>query len=162
MEETIGQKVLAAVVSHQLGICMDRSMKLYVRGRHIDPSWGVVGAELVKYSLISGSKPSAIRVPRKNVRRRSFVTTPACSTEVVKMKFPIGFLELESAGFRFIGRRQCGSCGEHVSSFRSDQGKFLSLVRLAGGSYISHFSTCQAARSKGKRRRSVPGQWRLF
>ena len=78
------------------------------------------------------------------------------------MKFPISFLELESADYHFIGRRKCGSCGEDVSSFRSGNGRFLSLVRLAGGSYLSHFTACQAARSKGRRRRSAPGQWRLF
>lgn len=78
------------------------------------------------------------------------------------MRFPASFLELESAGYQFVGRRKCESCGEQVSSFRSKNGKFLSLVRLSGGSYLGHFSACQAARSKGRRRRSAPGQWRLF
>jgi hypothetical protein len=69
MKETIGQCVLAAIISHQLGISMDRALKLYVRGRHVDPSWEVVGAELLKYShsLVSGSKPAARKVSRKKI-----------------------------------------------------------------------------------------------
>ena len=109
-EDTIGQRICATVLSHQLGISTERAMKLYVVGHKIAPEWETVGEALLGRLEISGS----------------------------------------------------GSCGEQVSGFRSGNGKFLSLVRLAGGSYLSHFSACQAARSKGKRRRSAPGQWRLF
>lgn len=45
---TIGQRVLAALLSHQLDISMDRALKLYVRGRNIHPSYEVVGEELLK------------------------------------------------------------------------------------------------------------------
>jgi hypothetical protein len=58
-ETTIGQRLLTAVISHQLGIGMDRAMKLYVRGQRIDPSWEAAGAELLKYSPASGSGPAA-------------------------------------------------------------------------------------------------------
>jgi hypothetical protein len=67
MKENIGQRALAAVISHQLGISRDRALKIYVRGRHVDPSWEVVGMELLKYSLVSGSEPAALKVPRKNI-----------------------------------------------------------------------------------------------
>jgi hypothetical protein len=58
-EITIGQRVCAAVVSHQLGISMERALKLYVRGRRIHPSWEAVGEELLKLSPASGSEPSS-------------------------------------------------------------------------------------------------------
>lgn len=48
MPETIGQRLLAAVISYQLGISVDRARKLYVAGREIDPSWEAVGAELLR------------------------------------------------------------------------------------------------------------------
>jgi hypothetical protein len=48
MQETIGQRILAAVISYQLGISVDRARKLYVAGREIDPSWEAVGAELLR------------------------------------------------------------------------------------------------------------------
>ena len=47
-ETTIGQRILAAVISHQLGISMDRASEVYVRDRSIDPSWEMVGIELLK------------------------------------------------------------------------------------------------------------------
>ena len=55
MKETIGQRILAAVISHQLGISVDRALKLYVRGREIDPSWETIGAELLRSSPSSGA-----------------------------------------------------------------------------------------------------------
>jgi len=78
------------------------------------------------------------------------------------VRFPATYLELTDAGFQFLKRRMCEWCGEEISSFRSKDGKFLSLVSLAGGSYISHFSACQGARGKKKRHRAPIGQWRLF
>jgi len=66
MKETIGQRVLAAVLSHQLGISMDRAMKLYVRGRRVDPSWEAVGAELLTHSRSSASGPAALKVGRRD------------------------------------------------------------------------------------------------
>jgi hypothetical protein len=70
MKETIGQRILAAVLSHQLGISMDSAFRLYVRRRQIDPSWEVVGAELLKHALQSGGEPAAMKASRVNVRRR--------------------------------------------------------------------------------------------
>jgi hypothetical protein len=45
---TIGERIVAAVIAHQLGISMDRALKLYARGTHIDPSWEMIGEELLK------------------------------------------------------------------------------------------------------------------
>jgi hypothetical protein len=57
MKETIGQRVVAAVISHQLGISTERAMKLYVRKHKIHPSWEAVGEELLRnsHSFASGS-----------------------------------------------------------------------------------------------------------
>ena len=63
-EITIGQRVLAALISHQLGISVDRALKLYVRNHDIDPSWEVVGEELLKRSRSSASSPAAMKVVR--------------------------------------------------------------------------------------------------
>lgn len=50
---TIGQRILAAVLSHQLGISMDRALKLYARGREIHPSYEAVGEQLLKRAKLS-------------------------------------------------------------------------------------------------------------
>jgi hypothetical protein len=47
MKATIGQRILAAIIAHQLDISADRALKLYVQGREIDPSWDEVGEMLV-------------------------------------------------------------------------------------------------------------------
>ena len=70
MKGTIGERVLAAVISHQLGISMDRALKLYVHGRPVDSSWEAVGAELLKYSPASGSEPAATSAMRRGKFRR--------------------------------------------------------------------------------------------
>jgi hypothetical protein len=48
MQITIGQRILAAVIAHRLDISTDRALKLYVRGRELDPSWEEVGEALLK------------------------------------------------------------------------------------------------------------------
>jgi hypothetical protein len=55
MKDTLGQRILAAVISHQLGISVERALKLYVRNHDIDPSWEAVGEELLKHSRSSAS-----------------------------------------------------------------------------------------------------------
>jgi len=66
-EITIGQRILAAVISHQLGISVDCALNLYVRNHDIDPSWESVGAELLKHSGASASGPAAMKVGRRDV-----------------------------------------------------------------------------------------------
>lgn len=53
---TIGQRVLAAILSHQLGITMDRALKHYVRGRGIDPAWEDIGEKLLTAALAARSE----------------------------------------------------------------------------------------------------------
>jgi hypothetical protein len=50
-EPTIGQRILAAVLAHQLGIPTDRAMKLYVQGHTLDPSWEKAGETLLKSAI---------------------------------------------------------------------------------------------------------------
>lgn len=69
-EITIGQRVVAALISHQLGISVDRALKLYVRKHDIDPSWEVVGAELLKHSRSSASSPAATKLVRGKEKAR--------------------------------------------------------------------------------------------
>jgi len=47
-EETIGQRILAAVLSYQLGISMKRARDLYIAGKEISPTWDAVGAQLLE------------------------------------------------------------------------------------------------------------------
>ena len=61
MQITIGQRILAAVIAHQLDISTDRALKLYVRGREIDPSWDEVGEELLKNERASTNIPASAR-----------------------------------------------------------------------------------------------------
>jgi hypothetical protein len=58
-ELTIGQRVCAAVISHQLGISMERALKLYIRGRSIHPSWEEIGTALLNFSSAAVSDPAA-------------------------------------------------------------------------------------------------------
>ncbi len=46
-EETIGQRVAAAVISRQLGMSMKRARLLYIAGKEIAPEWEQVGAALL-------------------------------------------------------------------------------------------------------------------
>ena len=66
-EITIGRRILAAVIAHQMGISADRALKLYVKDRPIDPSWESVGAELLRYSTVSGEQSAAMKIPRRDV-----------------------------------------------------------------------------------------------
>ena len=70
MKETIGQRVMAAVISHQVGISPDRAMKLYVRKQKIHPSWEVVGEELLNKSLSSADGLAVPKTASKNGRPR--------------------------------------------------------------------------------------------
>lgn len=47
---TIGQRLLAAVISYQLDISIDRALKLYVCNHKVDPSWEAVGEELLRHA----------------------------------------------------------------------------------------------------------------
>lgn len=67
MKAKIGQRVLAAVISYQLDISMDRALKLYVRGQTIDPSWDAIGEEMLKHSGAITSKPATLQKPRKKI-----------------------------------------------------------------------------------------------
>jgi hypothetical protein len=48
MRETIGTRLLVAVLSYQLGITFASARKRFVTGRDIDPSWEAVGASLLE------------------------------------------------------------------------------------------------------------------
>jgi hypothetical protein len=65
METTIGQRILAAVIAHKLGIATDRALRLYVKGHEVDPSWEKAGEMLLGKAPASTGKP----VPRG--RRRT-------------------------------------------------------------------------------------------
>jgi hypothetical protein len=58
---TIGQRIVAAVIAHQLGISSDRALKLYVRGRELDPSWEEVGKTLLANERASTTVPASAR-----------------------------------------------------------------------------------------------------
>jgi hypothetical protein len=58
MKATIGQKILAALLSHQMGISTDRAMKLYVLKHEIHPSWETLGDELLRKSNGGSVPPS--------------------------------------------------------------------------------------------------------
>jgi hypothetical protein len=64
MEITIGQRICAAVLAHQLRISTDRAMKLYVQGRELDPSWEQMGEALLRNSLARASVRGSSR-PRR-------------------------------------------------------------------------------------------------
>jgi hypothetical protein len=69
METTIGQRVLAAVISHQLGIPTDRALKLYVQGREIHPSWEQVGETLLRslaaFNVAQAPRHSGLRIVQR-------------------------------------------------------------------------------------------------
>lgn len=58
MTTTIGQKILSAIISHQLGISADRALKLYVQGRELDPSWEQTGEMLLHEYLRALQAPA--------------------------------------------------------------------------------------------------------
>ena len=57
-EETIGQKILATLISARLGISMDRAMKQYVAKTTVHPSWERLGEELLRKSAGGSVPPS--------------------------------------------------------------------------------------------------------
>jgi hypothetical protein len=57
--ETIGQRVLTAVLSYQLGISMKRTRLLYVAGKEIAPEWEQVGEALLANAVESASAPGS-------------------------------------------------------------------------------------------------------
>jgi hypothetical protein len=65
MKPTIGQRILAACLAHQLGIHSDRALKLYVLGHDIDPSWETVGETLLK-SAVAATTPQRESRPHKS------------------------------------------------------------------------------------------------
>jgi hypothetical protein len=73
MQTTIGQRILAAVLAHQVGISTDRALKLYVQGREIDPSWEQAGETLLRSANESTSVQGRLRPARgpQIVRRKS-------------------------------------------------------------------------------------------
>jgi len=73
MQITIGQRILAAVIAHQLDISTDRALKLYVRGRELDPSWEQVGEALLNNERASTSVPASAR--------------PALGPQIVRSEF---------------------------------------------------------------------------
>jgi hypothetical protein len=70
METTIGQRVLAAVISHQLGIPTDRALKLYVQGLDIHLSWEQVGETLLRssaaFTVAQAPRDSGLQIVRRN------------------------------------------------------------------------------------------------
>jgi hypothetical protein len=84
MKPTIGQRILAAVIAHKLGIATDRALKLYIQGHKIDPSWERAGDLLLRESPVSTSfcgswcPAPAKSVPRRR-RRRASIRMPRSS-----------------------------------------------------------------------------------
>jgi hypothetical protein len=76
METTIGQRILAAVMAHKLGIATDRAFKLYVKGHEIDPSWEVAGNLLLERAPASIGKS----IPRGRRRLAPSIRRPRSST----------------------------------------------------------------------------------
>ena len=68
--ETIGRRILAAVLSYQLGISFERAMKLYVAGREIAPEWEQAGEALLANAVESAGVSGSSRPPLQIVRSR--------------------------------------------------------------------------------------------
>jgi hypothetical protein len=58
MTITIGERICAAVLAHQLGISTDRAWKLHVKGRELDPSWEEAGETLLQAFSRAGTLPA--------------------------------------------------------------------------------------------------------
>jgi hypothetical protein len=65
MKKTVGQQLLAAFISQQLGISRERAMKLYVRKHKIHPSWEALGVQLLGDSQSFARGSAAQKVSRK-------------------------------------------------------------------------------------------------
>ena len=61
MQITIGQRIVAAVIAHHLGISADHAMKHYVRGLELHPTWEQVGETLLKSPLAKAGVPASLR-----------------------------------------------------------------------------------------------------
>jgi hypothetical protein len=71
-KETVGQKLLAVVISEQLGISMHRAMKSYVvASSELHPSWETLGEDLLRQSIGRIQPTSALALPRKTISLRS-------------------------------------------------------------------------------------------
>ncbi len=71
MKQTVGQKLVAIVLSRQLGISLRRTMKLCVVEQKIHPSWEKAGAELLKSSGSLAGESGVRKLTRKNRRVRA-------------------------------------------------------------------------------------------
>jgi hypothetical protein len=65
MKKTVGQQLLAAFISQQLGISRERAMKLYVRKHKIHPSWEALGVQFLVDSQSFARGSAARKVSRK-------------------------------------------------------------------------------------------------
>jgi hypothetical protein len=54
MKTSIGERILAALIAHQLGISTDRALKVHVRTQQLHPSWEELGE-----NLLAGRTPAA-------------------------------------------------------------------------------------------------------
>ena len=64
-KETVGQKLLAVIISEQLGISVDRAMKCHVLTSEIHPSWEALGENLLNRS-VGEVKPTVARALSSN------------------------------------------------------------------------------------------------
>jgi hypothetical protein len=62
MKTTFGQRILAVVLTEQLGLSPGRAMKLYVEGREIDPSWEQIAEMMLKNSLEDATVRGSLRL----------------------------------------------------------------------------------------------------
>jgi hypothetical protein len=93
MQVTIGQRIVAAVIAHQLGISADHAMKHYVRGLELHPSWEQVGETLLKSPLAKAGVPASLRRalgPQlvRSKRRRACSMTPSSPQAAVEKMNP--------------------------------------------------------------------------
>lgn len=70
MQITIGQRIVAAVIAHQLDISTDRAFKLYVQGRDLDPTWEEAGETLLRssaaFTVAPAPRDSGLRIVQRN------------------------------------------------------------------------------------------------
>jgi hypothetical protein len=81
MQTTIGQRILAAVIGHQLGISTDRALKLYVRRCEIGPVWEELGQELLARGRLLCGDLYGLQLVRRNERERVLTPAPGQSVE---------------------------------------------------------------------------------
>lgn len=63
------------------------------------------------------------------------------------------YTELVRAGYTFLGRRRCRTCGEEITLFLTPNVRKAPFVLLgSSGKYLSHFATCpEPWKGKGER-----------